>query len=263
MAGSVRPGEAGRNRRRTRYGDSPPDSDRFVVSAPDGTKQTQRVRANVTADPRLDVLTLLGHRLPRTRSPEEAASEVTTALAVLDLAATVSAVESDIAVVISMNVPSTLVPRLSPQMAAGVVGMLIPLDAVESLRQPVRLRRLYYGAADAAETLRRLTTDSALAKALPATADEHEVLAVPVTCRDRVVAVLSVWGPACTPALGPTLQVVAAMLAGAWSTEVQPAIGRFEMTGSPTPDIELRGIIDGLLAGGRIVSALQPIVRLD
>jgi diguanylate cyclase (GGDEF)-like protein len=220
------------------------------------------VRANVTADPRLDVLTLLGHRLPRTRSPEEAASEVTTALAVLDLAATVSAVESDIAVVISMNVPSTLVPRLSPQMAAGVVGMRIPLDAVESLRQPVRLRRLYYGAADAAETLRRLTTDSALAKALPATADEHEVLAVPVTCRDRVVAVLSVWGPACTPALGPTLEVVAAMLAGAWSTEVQPAIGRFEMTGSPTPDIELRGIIDGLLAGGRIVSALQPIVRL-
>src|ERR1700694_1053652 len=77
-------GEAGRNRRRTRYGDSPPDSDRFVVSAPDGTKQTQRVRANVTADPRLDVLTLLGHRLPRTRSPEEAASEGTTALAGLD-----------------------------------------------------------------------------------------------------------------------------------------------------------------------------------
>src|ERR1700676_4625549 len=100
MAGSERPREAGRSPRSTRHGDYPPDSDRFVVSAPDGTKQTQRVRAPVTADPRLDVLTLLGHRLPRTRNPEEAASEGTAALAALDLAATTSAVESDIAVVI-------------------------------------------------------------------------------------------------------------------------------------------------------------------
>ena len=214
------------------------------------------------ADPRLDVLTLLGHRLPRTRTPEEAASEVTTALAALDLAATVSAVEFDIAVVISMHVPSTMTPHLSPQMAAGVVGMRIPLDAVESLRQPVRLRRLYYGAADAAETLRRLTTDSALAKALPNAADERTVLAVPVTCRDRVVAVLSVWGPLCTPALGPILEVIAAMLAAAWSTEVQSAIGRFEARALPTPDRELRDIVDSLLTSGGIVSALQPIVRL-
>jgi diguanylate cyclase (GGDEF)-like protein len=219
------------------------------------------VRA-LASDPRLDVLTLLGHRLPRTRSPEEAASEVTAALAALQIAASVTAVESDIAVVISMNVPSTMGPGLSPQMAAGVVGMRIPLDAVESLRQPVRLRRLYYGAADAAETLRRLTTDSALAKALPNAADEHDVLSVPVTCRDRVVAVLAVWGPGCTPALGPILEVVAAMLAAAWPTGVQRALGRFEAPGSPAPDGELRGIIDSLITGGKIVSALQPIVRL-
>jgi diguanylate cyclase (GGDEF)-like protein len=219
------------------------------------------VRAAV-ADLRLDVLTQLGHRLPRTRSPEEAATEVVTALAALEVAAIVSAVESDIAVVTAMHSPPTLNLHLSPQMAASVVGMRLPLDGVESLRQPVRLRKLYYGSADAAATLRRLTTDSALAKALPNAADERSVLAVPVTCRDRVVAVLSVWGPGCTPALGPILEVVAAMLAAAWSTEAQPAIGRFDAQPSATPDTELRGIIDSLLRGGRIVSALQPIVRL-
>jgi len=219
------------------------------------------VRAAV-ADLRLDVLTQLGHRLPRTRSPEEAATEVVTALAALEVAAIVSAVESDIAVVAAMHSPPALNLRLSPQMAASVVGMRLPLDGVESLRQPVRLRKLYYGSADAAATLRRLTTDSALAKALPNAADERSVLAVPVTCRDRVVAVLSVWGPGCTPALGPILEVVAAMLAAAWSTEAQPATGRFDAQPSATPDTELRGIIDSLLCGGGIVSALQPIVRL-
>jgi diguanylate cyclase (GGDEF)-like protein len=218
------------------------------------------VRAH--ADPRLDVLTLLGHRLPRTRSPEEAAAEVTAALGALGLAAIVSAVESDIAVVISMNTPAELNGRLSSQMAASVVGMRIPLDGVESLRQPVRLRRLYYGSADASETLRRLTTDSALAKALPNASDERNVLAVPVTCRDRVVAVLTTWGPACTPALGPILEVVAAMLAAAWSTELQAGVGRFETKPSAVPDKELRGIIEALLTSGKLVSALQPIVRL-
>jgi diguanylate cyclase (GGDEF)-like protein len=214
------------------------------------------------ADLRLDVLTQLGHRLPRTRSPEEAATEVVTTLAALEVAGIVSSVESDIAVVMAMYSPPSLNGRLSALMTASVVGMRLPLDGVESLRQPVRLRKLYYGSADAAATLRRLTTDSALAKALPNAADERSVLAVPVTCRDRVVAVLSVWGPGCSPALGPTLEVVAAMLAAAWSTEAQPAIGRFEAQPSATPDTELRGIIDSLLCGGKIVSALQPIVRL-
>jgi diguanylate cyclase (GGDEF)-like protein len=185
-----------------------------------------------------------------------------TTLAALEVAAIVSAVESDIAVVTAMHSPASLNARLSAQMTASVVGMRLPLDGVESLRQPVRLRKLYYGSADAAATLRRLTTDSALAKALPNAADERSVLAVPVTCRDRVVAVLTVWGTGCSPALGPTLEVVAAMLAAAWSSEAQPAIGRFDAQPSATPDTELRGIIDSLLCGGKIVSALQPIVRL-
>ena len=131
----------------------------------------------------------------------------------------------------------------------------------ESLRKPVRLRRPYHGAADAAETLRRVTTDSTLAKALPATADERDVVAVPVTCRDRVVAVLSVWGPGCTASLIPILEVVAAMLAAAWSSETAPAVERFEGPAA-TSDHELRDTLGSLLSSGTIVSALQPIVRL-
>jgi len=98
--------------------------------------------------------------------------------------------------VLAVHVPDLLTLRLSTRLAATIVGMRIPLDAVESLRKPVRLRRPYYGVADASETMRRLTTDSALAKALPNAAHERDVMAVPVTCRDRVVAVLSVWDPA-------------------------------------------------------------------
>jgi diguanylate cyclase (GGDEF)-like protein len=187
---------------------------------------------------------------------------VVDALAPLEVAATVSAVESDMAVVLAVNIPLPLAVRMSSRLASTMVGMRIPLDGVESLRKPVRLRRPYHGAADASETLRRLTTDSALAKALPNAADEHEVTALPVICRDRVVAVLSVWGPGCTPALTPSLEVVAAMLAAAWSAEAQPAVKRFDAPGSPARDPRLRSTIGTLLTSGTIVAALQPIVRL-
>jgi diguanylate cyclase (GGDEF)-like protein len=187
---------------------------------------------------------------------------VVDALAALDVAGIVSGVESDIAVVLAINIPPKLTVRLSSRLASTMVGMRIPLDGVESLRKPVRLRRPYHGAADASETLRRLTTDSALASALPNAADERDVMALPVICRDRVVAVLTVWGPGCAPALSPTLEVVAAMLAAAWSAEAQPAVGRFDAPGSPTRDPRLRRTITSLLTNGTIVSALQPIVRL-
>ncbi|MHB8487737.1 MAG: EAL domain-containing protein [Candidatus Dormibacteria bacterium] len=213
-------------------------------------------------DLRLDVLTRLGHSLPGARTPEEASAEVVTALASLNVAAVVSAVESDMAVVLAVNIPPFLVARLSSRLAATMVGMRIPLDGVESLRKPVRLRRPYIGAADASETLRRLTTDSALAKALPRAADEREVIALPVTCRDRVVAVLTVWGPGCAPTLSPTLEVVAAMLAGAWSPEPHRSVERFDAPGSLVPDRRLRGTVASLLTSDTIVSALQPIVRL-
>ena len=211
---------------------------------------------------RLEVLTRLGHSLPGARSPAEASAEVVDALAALDVAGIVSAVESDMAMVLAVNVPQTLTARLSTRLAGTMVGMRIPLDGVESLRKPVRLRRPYYGAADASETLRRLTTDSALAKALPNAADEREVLAVPVTCRDRVVAVLSVWGPGARPELGPVLEVVGAMLGGAWSAEAQPAVQHFDAAASAAPDRRLRGTVASLLKSGAIVAALQPIVRL-
>ncbi len=215
-----------------------------------------------SSDLHLAVLTRLGHSLPSIRSPEVAANEVVQALAGLDVAATVSAVESDMAVVMAVNLPASLVDRMSQQQAASMVGMRIPLDGVESLRQPVRLRRPYFGGADAAETLRRLTNDSGFAKALPNAADERDVVAVPVTSRDKVVAVLTVWGPGCAPALSPILEVVAAMLAGAWSAEAQPAAERFDGPAFPAPDRRLRETVTALLASGKIVAALQPIVRL-
>jgi diguanylate cyclase (GGDEF)-like protein len=213
-------------------------------------------------DLRLEVLTRLGQSLPRTRTPQAAASEVVAALATLRVAGIVCAVESDIAVVLAMHVPTSVTARLTPRQASLIVGMRIPLDGVESLRRPVRLRRPYHGRADASETLRRLTTDSALAKALPNAADERDVVAVPVTCRDRVVAVLTVWGPGCSPAVTPILEVVAAMLAAAWSSEATAASDRFEAPVSPVQDQRLRTTIDSLVNSGKIVSALQPIVRL-
>jgi diguanylate cyclase (GGDEF)-like protein len=237
------------------------ESDHSVVIPRIGTQHTHRV-ATRSADLRLGVLTRLGHSLPGTRSPEEAAAEVVHALAALDVAGIVSTVESDIAVVLAVNLPASISDRMSPRLAATMMGMRIPLDGVESLRQPVRLRRPYFGTADAAETLRRLTSDSALAKSLPNTADERDVFAVPVTCRDRVVAVLTVYGPGCVASLGPTLEAVAAMLAGAWSSEAHQAVERFEAPSSPSTDRRLRGTIEAMLSEGKIVSALQPIVRL-
>ena len=215
-----------------------------------------------SSDARLEVLTGLGHSLPGARSPAEASTKVVEAVAALEVAGIVSAVESDMAVVLAVHIPESQTLLLSTRLAATIVGMRIPLDGVESLRQPVRLRRPYYGVADASETMRRLTTDSALAKALPNAADERDVMAVPVTCRDRVVAVLTVWGPGCSPELGPTLEAVAAMLGGAWSAEAQPGVQRFDALSSPAPDRRLRGTISSMITSGGIVAALQPIVRL-
>ena len=215
-----------------------------------------------SSDLRLEVVTRIGHRLTRTRSALEAATEVTLGLASLNVAATVNLVELDVAVVVAVNVPPAIGGALSPSLASNLIGMRIPLDGVESLRQPVRLRRAYFGPADAAATLRRLTTDSALANVLPKASDERLALAVPVTAGDRVVGILSVWGPGCVPALEPILEVVAATLAAAWSGDRTPAIGRFDAVVPAPPDQRLSASIEKLVTSGGIVSAVQPIVRL-
>ncbi|HWF58687.1 MAG TPA: hypothetical protein VG520_10065, partial [Candidatus Dormibacteraeota bacterium] len=55
-------------------------------------------------DPRLGVLTHLGHRLPGISNAEEAAVEVARALAPLGVAASVATIHSDIAVIVAVNI---------------------------------------------------------------------------------------------------------------------------------------------------------------
>ncbi|HEY8755198.1 MAG TPA: EAL domain-containing protein, partial [Candidatus Dormibacteraeota bacterium] len=214
-------------------------------------------------DPRLGVLTHLGHRLPGISSAEEAALEVARAMAPLGVAASVSTIHSDIAVVVAVNVPAGLEGlRLSPATAALLVGMRIPLDGVESLRQPVQLQRAYHGVAGAAGTLRSLTSDSDLARLLPAPSEESVVVSVPVMTRDTVAAVLCVWGPGCSKDLAPTMEAAAAMLAAAWGQQSKPAVERFPTLTAARPNARLRRVLESLLTENAIASAVQPIIRL-
>jgi len=209
------------------------------------------------------VLTHLGHRLPGISSAEEAALEVARAMAPLGVAASVSTIHSDIAVVVAVNVPAGLEGlRLSPATAALLVGMRIPLDGVESLRQPVQLQRAYHGVAGAAGTLRSLTSDSDLARLLPAPSEESVVVSVPVMTRDTVAAVLCVWGPGCSKDLAPTMEAAAAMLAAAWGQQSKPAVERFPTLTAARPNARLRRVLESLLTENAIASAVQPIIRL-
>jgi diguanylate cyclase (GGDEF)-like protein len=214
-------------------------------------------------DPRLGVLTHLGHRLPGISNAEEAAVEVARALAPLGVAASVATIHSDIAVIVAVNIPAALERmRLSPAAAARLVGMRIPLDGVEALRQPVQLQRPYHGVAGATGTLRSLTGDTDLARALPAPSEEAMVVAVPVMTRDTVAAVLSVWGPGCSKTLAPTLEAAAAMLAAVWGQQSKPAVERFPTLTAARPNARLRRVLESLLADDAIASAVQPIIRL-
>jgi diguanylate cyclase (GGDEF)-like protein len=209
------------------------------------------------------VLTHLGHRLPGISNAEEAALEVARAMAPLGVAASVSTIHSDIAVVVAVNVPAGLEGmRLSPAAAALLVGMRIPLDGVESLRQPVQLQRPYHGVAGAAGTLRSLTSDSDLARVLPAPSEESVVVSVPVMTRDTVAAVLCVWGPGCSKDLAPTMEAAAAMLTAAWGQQSKPAVERFPTLTAARPNARLRRVLESLLTENAIASAVQPIIRL-
>ncbi|MEO8899276.1 MAG: EAL domain-containing protein [Candidatus Dormibacter sp.] len=216
-----------------------------------------------SSDLLLGVLTDMGQRLPSIRTPDEAAREVVRAVAPLDVAAALVAVLADTGVIMAVNSPPGVATRLSPGMAEQLVGVRVPLDAIESLREPVRLQRPYCGVAGAAGTLRRLATDSALAQALPASSDEGQAVSVPVVFRDRVVAVLAVWGRGCSETLIPTLETVATMLAGSWETDNELVVERFPAVAtSPEKTAQLRSAVESLLVDERIAAAVQPIVRL-
>jgi diguanylate cyclase (GGDEF)-like protein len=209
------------------------------------------------------VLTYLGQRLPGIRTPDEAALEVVRAMASLDVAASVTAVHGDTGVIMALNLPPEMGARLSPAMGSQLIGLRVQLDAIEGLRQPVRLQRPYSGVAGAAGTLRRLSPDSALAHALPNSADEAAVISVPVVVRDRVVAVLVVWGPGTANEITPTLEAVATMLAGSWETDGELIVERFPALAiSPAKTEQLRAAVDSLLVDERIAAAVQPVVRL-
>jgi diguanylate cyclase (GGDEF)-like protein len=221
------------------------------------------VRAEPKYALRLGVLTRLGHRLPGIVGADDAALEVARALAPLGVAAAVATIHTDMAVVVAVHVPPGLAEmRLSGLAASRLVGMRIPLDGVEALRQPVLRRGPYHGAAGAVDTLRSLTADSDLARALPNPDDERAVVAVPVMNRDGVTAVLCAWGPGCSPDLAPTMEAAAAMLAATWGAESKPSVERFPTLTPARPNARLRRAVNSLLTEDAIAAAVQPIIRL-
>jgi diguanylate cyclase (GGDEF)-like protein len=213
------------------------------------------------SDVRLGVLTRLGQRLPAVASSEEAAQEVVRALASLDVGAAVASIHSDIAVIVAVNLPPGMASTLSPATASRLVGMRVPLEGVEALRQPVLLQRPYHGIAGAAATLRSLTTDSAVARAMHPD-DEGAAVSVPVMSHGSVVAVIAVWGPGCEGDIAPTLEGAAAMLSASWAGEVKPAVERFPTLTAVRPNARLRRTLESLLAEDAIAAAVQPIIRL-
>lgn len=216
-----------------------------------------------TSRARLDAVTDLAHRLAGSRAPEEAAREVVRALGALDVSAVVCAVKGDSATVLAVHIPHDRELRLSSATASHLVGMRLPLDAIESLRVPVRLQRPYAGPAGASATLRRLATDSGLALAMPSSREEQDVITVPVVCHDRVVAVVATWGAGASADLTGTLQAVASMLGGSLIAENESAPERFPaLPPTHAAATTLRGAVSSLLAQDQIAAAVQPIVRL-
>ena len=213
-------------------------------------------------DPRLTLLTRLGHRLPGTGNAEAAALEVVRSMAALGLAAAVATIHTDVAVVVAVNAPPGLGLRLPASLVTRLVGMRIPLDGVDAFRQPVQLHTPYFGPAGAADTLRSLTAASDLTQFLPGPGEEGKVISVPVMSHDCVAAVLTVWGPGCAEELVPTLEAAAAMLAAAWGPDRKPDVERFPTLTPARPNARLRRVLDSLLIDDSIAAAVQPIIRL-
>ncbi|HXZ99434.1 MAG TPA: diguanylate cyclase [Candidatus Binatia bacterium] len=214
--------------------------------------------ASASLHSRLELLSRLGHRLPSISSTEMAAAEVVAVLASIGLGSIVASVEGDTAVLQAARtrtVPGSTFPE---EFASRLVGLRVPIDGIRSISQAIRLHRPYRGPAGAVETLRGLMGDTAMARAL---ADEDNVIAVPVISRERAVAVMAVWGPSCVAAMTPTLEVVAAMLGAIWDS-ARSQEERFPPIPAGSRPAR-RTAIRSLLASGRIVAAVQPLVRLS
>ena len=214
------------------------------------------------AGQQLSVLTHLGHRLPGVTSPQKAATEVARTLVRLGVAASISAVEADQAIVVAARAPSGGTHRLLPP-STRLTGIRIPIDRVPWLSRPVRLRRPYVGPVIGIETLHSLATGSAAHDdVLPGLAAPIHVVGVPAMVHDQVVAVIHAWGSESLQALVPTLEAAAAMLAAVWEPERTTAAGRFSVGTTRRAGPGLRSELTALLDSGRIATALQPVVRL-
>lgn len=212
---------------------------------------------------RLGVVTRLGQRLPSTSNSDEAALEVASALAPLEVAVAVCAVQGDTAVIVAAQVPSGTSPHFSSETASHLVGMRLPLETIEALRQPVRFRRPFVGVGGPLEALRRVTGDSGPPPTPPAPSAEVLGVTVPVVGRNRVVALIAVWGAGASADLLPTLEAVAAMLGTSWRADrEQPMERNTARIPSRTNTQRLRAAVSSLLQPGTIVAAVQPIVRL-
>jgi len=210
----------------------------------------------------LNVLTHLGHRLPGATSPQKAAAEMVRTLVRLGVAAAVSTVEADQALVIAVAAPRAADTQRILPFAAGLVGQRIPIDRFPWLSRPVRLRRAYSGPATGIETLRTLAPESVSTPSLPGLARGIQIVGVPAMVHDQVVATIHAWSAEPLHDLIPTLEAAAAMLAAVWEPERSATAGRFDVGTVRRTNPRLRAELAALIADGRIATALQPVVRL-
>ena len=230
------------------------------LSVPCGT--TLSAMGVPAARQQLAVLTHLGHCLPGVTSPQKAVGEVVRTLIRLGVAVSVSTVEADEAIMAAARAPrGTGTQRLLPA-SARLMGIRIPIDRVPWLSGPVRLRRPFVGSVQGIQTLNSLAVDHEPAGVVPAFAAPIHVVGVPVMVHDRVVAVIHAWSAESLQGLVPTLEAVAAMLAGAWEAESRSGARRFSQGTTRRASPQLRSELTELINDGRIATALQPIVRL-
>ncbi len=215
-----------------------------------------------TAGLQLNVLTHLGHRLPGATSPQKAAAEMVRTLVRLGVAAAVSTVEADQALVVAVAAPRPAdVQHVLPS-AARMVGLRIPIDRFPWMSRPVRLRRAYSGPATGIDTLRTLAPESDSSPPLPGLGPGIQIVGVPAMVHDQVVATVHAWSTEPLDDLVPTLEAAAAMLAAVWEPERSATAGRFEVGTARRANPQLRAELAALIEDGRIATALQPVVRL-